>query len=193
MAGGLLAAGLSAAALGPLVDVPGPQVDLRYATAQNFTGAPLPGYDCARRVLLRPVAARALGQAQRDLRREGLVFDAYRPGRASRAMVAWARRTGNEHLLDGYIAERSNHNHGLAVDVTLVALETGRALPIGTRFDAFTVAAHTANAHGRVARNRAILVRALARRGFVNYRREWWHMDFPTRVPWPRLDLPLTC
>ncbi|MDP9399525.1 MAG: peptidase M15 [Actinomycetota bacterium] len=194
MAGGLLAAGLSASAL--LADVHGPQADLRYATPANFTGAPLPGYACRTRILLRPRAARALGAVERDLRRRRLglrVLDAYRPARASRAMAAWARRTGNAHLLRGYIAERSNHNRGLAVDVTLVDRRTGRALPMGTRYDAFTPAAHTAGAAGRVARNRGVLVAAMARRGFVNYRREWWHFDFPTGVALRRLDVPLRC
>ncbi len=194
MAGGLLAAGLSGLAL--LADVAGPQPDLRYATARNFTGAPLPGYGCTRRVLLRPRAARALEAAEGDLRRRGLglrVLDAYRPARASRAMVAWARRTGNEHLLRGYIAERSNHNRALAVDVTLVDRRRGRALWMGTHYDAFTPAAHTASASGEVAHRRAVLVRAMAARGFANYRREWWHFDFPTRVTLRRLDAPLRC
>jgi len=48
-----------------LIDVrssdPTIQTDLRYATANNFTGAPLPGYE-APRALLRPEAAAALSR-----------------------------------------------------------------------------------------------------------------------------------
>jgi D-alanyl-D-alanine dipeptidase len=64
---------------------------------------------------------------------------------------------------------------------------------MGTRYDAFVPAAHTANARGRVARNRATLVRAMTRRGCVNYRREWWHHDLATSASSSPLDLPLTC
>ncbi len=72
------------------------QVDLRYATANNFTGAPLPGYE-APRALLRREAAAALGRVQARLRADGLglrIFDAYRPVRATIAMVDWAERSG---------------------------------------------------------------------------------------------------
>src|SRR5258708_16125516 len=85
----------------PLVDVdPSITVDLRYATANNFTGAPLPGYG-ANRALLRPAAAAALARAESALRARGVtlvVLDAYRPVRATEAMVAWARRVGRADL-----------------------------------------------------------------------------------------------
>ena len=75
-------------------------------------------------------------------------------------MVDWAERTGRRALLDsGYIARRSRHNSGVAVDLTLVDLVTGTEVPMGTPFDTFTEAAHTANAEGRVRRYRQILVR----------------------------------
>ena len=134
------------------------QVDARYATPNNFTGAPLPGYDASRALLRREVAA-ALGRVQRRLRTGDLglrVYDGYRPVRATLAMVAWAERTGRRALVDsGYIARRSRHNMGVAVDLTLVDPASGTEMPMGTPFDAFTEAAHTANATGRVARYRA--------------------------------------
>jgi len=120
----------------PLVDVQSVdstiQVDLRYATANNFTGAPLPGYE-AQRALLLPEVATALGRVQGRLRRDGVglrIFDAYRPVRATRAMANWAERTGHRDLFDsGFIGQRSQHNLGVAVDVTLVDLETGTEVP----------------------------------------------------------------
>jgi zinc D-Ala-D-Ala dipeptidase len=173
---------------------PSLRLDLRYATRHNFTGRRLPGY-CRPWALMRRTAARALARVQRDLRRRGLgllVFDAYRPARASRAMVQWARRTGRSHLVGTYIAERSRHNLGTAVDLTLIDRRSGRPLPMGTRFDSFSRRAHTRAVRGRPRRNRRLLVRAMGRRGFVNYHREWWH--FEHRVPGPRyLDLPLGC
>src|SRR6202163_720298 len=180
-----------------LVDVqsldPTIAVDLRYATTNNFTGAPLPGYE-ANRAYLRREAASALAAVQRDLRSRGLalkVFDAYRPVRATLAMVDWTERVHRPDLLkDGYIASRSRHNLGLAIDLTLVELATGRELEMGTPFDTFSSAAHTANASGEAATNRQRLKAAMEREGFVNYDQEWWHFSF--EVPNPlRFDRPI--
>jgi zinc D-Ala-D-Ala dipeptidase len=168
-------------------------VDLRYGTSNNFTGAPLPGY-LANRAYLRREAAAALAQVQRDLQSQRLgikIFDAYRPVRATLAMVDWTARVNRPDLLeDGYIASRSRHNLGLAIDVTLIDLGTGRELEMGTPFDTFSAAAHTANAFGKPAANRRKLKAAMEREGFVNYDQEWWHFSF--NVPNPvRFDRPI--
>jgi D-alanyl-D-alanine dipeptidase len=190
-----LVAGVSAAQLPPasdaaadslLIDVRAVdstiRVDVRYAIADNFTGAPLPGYEAPRALLRREVAA-ALGRVQARLGTGGLgllVFDGYRPVRATLAMVEWAERTGRGDLLENeYIARRSRHNLGIAVDLTLVDLVSGAQLDMGTPFDTFSEAAHTANAKGRVLRHRQILVRAMESEGFANYEKEWWHFSYP--------------
>jgi D-alanyl-D-alanine dipeptidase len=158
------------------------QVDPRYATADNFTGDRLPGYE-APRVLLRREVAAALGRVQARLRSGGLglrVFDGYRPVRATLAMVDWAERTGRRELLDsGYIARRSRHNLGVAVDLTMVDRVSETEVPMGTPFDTFAPEAHTANAEGRIQRYRQILVRAMESEGFQNYEKEWWHFSYP--------------
>ena len=166
-------------------------VDLRYATPFNFVGERLPGYE-APRALLRREAAAALARVQAALAVEGVglrIFDAYRPARATAAMVAWTRRVRREDLLrDGYIAERSRHNLGLAVDLTAYDRASGREWKMGTAFDTFSAAAHTANARGDVAVNRQRLVRAMAAEGFTNLPEEWWHFSYA--VPDPlRFDL----
>jgi D-alanyl-D-alanine dipeptidase len=165
-------------------------VEARYATADNFTGGPLPGYQ-ANRVLLRREAAAALARVQRRARNEGFalkVWDGYRPVRATVAMVTWAEGTGQQRLLrDGYIATRSRHNLGLAVDLTLIGGD-GRELDMGTPFDTFSSAAHTANATGEVAKNRALLVRLMEAEGFVSYEKEWWHFSYNVADPL-RFDL----
>jgi len=168
-------------------------VDLRYSTSNNFTGGPLPGY-LANRAYLRREAATALARVQRDLRNEGLgikIFDAYRPVRATLAMVDWTERVHRTDLLkDGYIASRSRHNLGLAVDLTLINRGTGRELEMGTPFDTFSAAAHTANASGEAAANRQKLKAEMEREGFLNYDQEWWHFSFT--VPNPlRFDRPI--
>lgn len=168
-------------------------VDMRYATANNFTGAALPGY-FANRAYLRREAVAALARVQRDLREQGLglkIFDAYRPVRATLAMVDWTERVNRTDLLrEGYIASRSRHNLGLAVDLTLVNRATGRELEMGTPFDTFSTAAHTANASGEAAVNRQKLKAAMEREGFANYDREWWHYSFSVPNP-PRFDRPI--
>jgi len=76
----------------------------------------------------------------------------------------------------------------VAVDLTLVDLVTGTEVPMGTAFDNFTAAAHTANATGRVRRYRQILVRTMEEEGFTNYDQEWWHFSYPLdgAVPFDR-------
>jgi zinc D-Ala-D-Ala dipeptidase len=180
----------SAAADTLLTDVrsldPGIVVELRYATSNNFTGAPLPGYE-ANRAFLRREAAAALALVQSDLRPQGLglkIFDAYRPVRATLAMVDWTKRVHREDLLtDGYIASRSRHNLGVAIDLTLIDRATGRELEMGTPFDTFSEAAHTANATGIAAENRQRLKSAMENRGFQNYDQEWWHYTFNVAIP----------
>ena len=167
--------------------------ELRYATTDNFIGAPLPGYS-ANRAYLRREAAAALVRVQRTLRDRGLglkVFDAYRPARATAAMVDWTRRVNRGDLLaDGYIASRSRHNLGVAIDLTIIERATGRELDMGTPFDTFSAAAHTANASGTVATNRQTLKLAMEREGFANYDQEWWHFSFSVRNPL-RFDKPI--
>lgn len=110
--------------------------DMRYATANNFTGRPLPGY-AAPECILQRAAALALRRVQADLAKEDLslkVYDCYRPARAVKAMAHWAadakamadtRRfypaVKKERLFAlGYIAAHSAHSRGVAVDLTVV-------------------------------------------------------------------------
>jgi zinc D-Ala-D-Ala dipeptidase len=163
------------------------RIDPRYTTANNFTGAPIPGYE-APRILLRREAAVALARVQASLRPAGLgleVWDGYRPVRATLAMVAWAERSGRPGILDsGYIARRSRHNLGGAIDLTLIELASGRPLDMGTPLDTFSPAAHPANASGAVRRNRLRLAAAMEAQGFAPIVEEWWHFAYP--VPDPR-------
>jgi D-alanyl-D-alanine dipeptidase len=109
--------------------------DIRYATAANFTGRPVAGYEAGECILLRE-AAEALSLVQSDLKPRGLslkVYDCYRPVRAVNAFMRWVQqaaepgearfwpRTARGDLVKlGYIASNSIHSTGAAVDVTLV-------------------------------------------------------------------------
>lgn len=179
-----------------LVDVheyaPSIRVNLSYRTTHNETGNPLPGY-CENWALLHDRAAHSLGQTQRYLRRRNrglLVLDAYRPVRATEALVRWAQRTGRGGAVGTYIARRSRHNTGSAVDITLVRDSDGERLRMGGF--AFRPSSHTYNARGRILANRLTLKNAMERFGFSSYWREWWHFEHYIR-PNRYLDVTLGC
>lgn len=162
------------------------RVDMRYRNKDNFTGARLAGYE-ANHAFMRREAATALVQVQASLKKEGLglkIWDAYRPIRATLAMVEWTKKVHREDLVrDGYISDRSKHNLGAAIDLTLVQLVSGKELDLGTPHDSFAAEAHTANATGVIAANRAKLVGVMQAAGFVNYDMEWWHFSFALTNP----------
>ncbi len=73
-----------------LVDVaPSIRQDIRYANSNNFTGRPVPGYAAAE-CWPRKEAALALAAVQNDALKQGftlVVYDCYRPQRATKAFV----------------------------------------------------------------------------------------------------------
>src|SRR6476469_3900879 len=112
--------------------------DIRYATSNNFVGHPLVGYQAGECVVKREVGLR-LKAVQQELARQKLslkMFDCYRPARAVADMVAWSkdgRETPAQRRYNpsfnrqdlfrlGYIAERSGHSTGAAVERTRVDL-----------------------------------------------------------------------
>ena len=167
-------------------------LDLRYATAENFVGARVDGYEMARCLLSEP-AARALAAAQADLAGAGLglvVFDCYRPQRAVDHFVRWSHEPADpvlaarhhpnvpkhELIARGYIAARSGHSRASTVDVGLIRLGDGAALELGTPFDFFDPLSHVDAPVPELARaNRKRLSEAMQRHGFTPYPPEWWH------------------
>lgn len=148
------------------------EIDIAYATAKNFTGAPV--YTRAGAYLHRDAAA-ALAEAIRlaavqDLRFR--VFDALRPTEAQWAL--WSHTPDPEFLADP--RRGSPHSRGVAVDLTLIDKD-GRDLDMGTGFDAFTPLSHHGNPDvGREAqRNRHLLMGIMTTAGWDFYRNEWWH------------------
>ncbi|MBL4892199.1 MAG: M15 family metallopeptidase [Rhizobiaceae bacterium] len=183
--------------------------DIRYTTRNNFVGKPLSGYQAGECILARPVA-KALGNAQKRLKPLGLgllVYDCYRPARAVRAMVRAVQANKKPNVLyhpnipanllikKGYVASRSGHSNGGSVDLTLVYLEDGKPLDMGTRFDFFDPASHTRSNRisKKAAKNRRLLAETMARAGFSNYKREWWHFRF-IKEPYRgrHFDFPIT-
>jgi D-alanyl-D-alanine dipeptidase len=174
------------------VTIPDAVFHIGYATNDNFTGAPLPGYG-APGAWLRTDAAAALKRASEALAKDDLrlvVFDAYRPRRASVAMVTWAEETKRTDLLrDGFISARSQHNRGVAVDVGL-ADRDGKLLDMGTPWDFFGPEAATNAVGGPPGQRRKQLANAMRAAGFRPLAIEWWHFVFGKDNAQHELDVP---
>ena len=117
----------------------------------------------------------------------------------------------------GYIATHSGHSTGAAVDLTLVDLTADSSarfdanksyadctagadtrapegsIDMGTGYDCADLKAHTRarpiTPDQRRWRN--VLVAAMAKQGFVNYWKEWWHFSLPG-AGGPAYDFPIT-
>ena len=170
-----------------LSSIAGIQVDLRYATDNNFVGRDLYSpYDCA---WLHVEAASALEKvvawlAARRPDLTPLVLDALRPQRVQQQLWDALEGTG----LQMYLAnpERGSiHSYGMALDITLLDAD-GRELDMGTGFDDMTNLSHPALEEGflqagqlteaQVA-NRRLLRDAMLQAGFLGINTEWWHFD----------------
>jgi zinc D-Ala-D-Ala dipeptidase len=116
----------------------------------------------------------------------------------------------------GYIATHSGHSTGAALDLTLVDLKADNSavfdpnkayadctapaeartpegsVDMGTGYDCTDVKAHTAaSAISSVQRHwRNALVSTMAKQGFVNYSKEWWHFSLPG-ASGPAYDFPI--
>lgn len=169
------------------------RIEARYAGHGNFVGAPIDGYE-AEKVLLTREAADALLAVQIELRQIGLglkLFDGYRPQRAVDHFVRWARDPEDDTMKSvyyphvdkselfeqGYIAEQSGHSRGSAVDLTLVSLETGEELDMGTRWDFFDPRSAPANQEvsPQHQARRTLLQITMTKHGFEPLAEEWWH------------------
>lgn len=187
-------------------------IELRYATAENFLGLPIAGYETPR-CLLHRAAADALSQAQVQATANGftlLLFDAYRPAHSVAFMLGglgdgdermkaryYPHHAKHELQKLGYLAQPSSHSRGIAVDVTLAMRHNGMVLPLdmGCRFDFFDPAAATdyPGLDPLARQNRYLLLELMTSAGFVNAPNEWWHYQLPDEAgPWQTVyDFPL--
>ncbi len=185
-------------------------IDAKYFGTDNFMGRAVNGYN-APLVMMSEQAAQACVKAADLLREQGYIlkiFDAYRPQRAVDDFVAWGADTpdirrkpvhypnvNKADMFDlGYIARKSGHSRGSAIDLTVVNLKTMQELDMGSIFDFMDVRSHH-GAEGLTTeqeQNRKLLCDAMLACGFDLYECEWWHYSL-TDQPYPDtyFDFPI--
>ncbi|WP_018211348.1 D-Ala-D-Ala dipeptidase VanX [Desulfitobacterium hafniense] len=191
--------------------VSGIRWDAKYATWDNFTGKPVQGYAANRIVGTRALCA-ALEKARANAASLGfglLLWDGYRPQSAVDYFLHWSKQPEDgwtkakhypnldraEIIAKGYVAPKSGHSRGSAIDLTLYHLADGTLAPMGGGFDLMDSVSH----HGAkgitpaAARNRHCLCSLMEDCGFIAYECEWWHYTLK-HEPYPNtyFDFPIT-
>lgn len=176
--------------------------EIRYHSTYNFIGERIDGYEepCA---LLTKEAARALKTVSKEMMVQGYrlkIFDAYRPACAVKHFILWGIEDTDirmkpyfypdldkEELFEkGYIAKLSSHSRGSTVDLTLLDMNTGKELNMGSPFDLFSPMSHpdykgiTEEQYS----NRMMLRSVMLRNGFKPIDCEWWHFTLDNE-PYP--------
>ncbi|MCB0735794.1 MAG: M15 family metallopeptidase [Bacteroidetes bacterium] len=183
--------------LAGLVDVklyhPNIQVNLRYATTDNFLKQNI--YGTINSAYMTKPCAQKLGHAQQilDSVHPGLnllVWDAARPVRCQQLMWDAVDFPIEERVK--YVsnpANRSLHNFGCAVDLTLTD-SNGQQLDMGTGFDDFDTLAQpvyesrcllSGALNEEQLTNRKILRSTMQKAGFRQLPSEWWHYNCCSR------------
>ena len=167
--------------------------DIRYYSAYNFVGERINGYEQPV-ALLTNEAASALKKVSNYLSDKGYmlkIFDAYRPQKAVDHFVKWAEDVSDTRmkkifypdidksllLKEDYIASTSSHSRGSTVDLTLVDMNTGKELDMGSPFDFFGKISHPdfKGVSEKQYSNRMLLREAMTKQNFMPLNEEWWH------------------
>jgi D-alanyl-D-alanine dipeptidase len=191
--------------------VPGVRWDAKYATWDNFTGKPVDGY-LANRIVGTRLLCAALEQAREKAASLGfglLLWDGYRPQRAVDCFLSWSERPEDgrtklrhypnidrrQMFENGYVAAKSGHSRGSAVDLTLYHLATGELASMGGGHDLMDpISRHRAQGITPIeSQNREHLRSVMEDCGFDRYDCEWWHYTLK-HEPHPNVyfDFPVT-
>ncbi len=154
--------------------IPQVQVDLRYATPDNFTGQIIYNFT---RCLLCKEAADLLSCVHGELEGLGLnlkIWDGFRPKEAQ--WKFWEFFPDERYVSDPRKGGR--HTRGTSVDLTLITKE-GIELLMPSDFDDFSERAHRdyMDAPLEAVQNRELLQKVMEKHGFVGLPTEWWHFD----------------
>jgi zinc D-Ala-D-Ala dipeptidase len=160
-------------------------IDFPYATSDNFVRTKL--YSCSR-CFLRPDVAIAVNKAHKDLQKKGYglkLFDCYRPHKVQEKM--WKIKPDERYV--GNPKKGSDHNRGIAVDLTIVD-RNGKPIDMGTPFDDFSLKAHhtySKSLPAIVVKNRLLLKNTMASVGFHHVNTEWWHYAWNVKGKKPNI------
>lgn len=168
--------------------IPSIRLDLKYSTKDNFLHHEL--YPHLTTSYLRKPAAEALAAVQKELAGQGLglkIWDAYRPYPVTVQM--WEAVPDERYAANPKYG--SGHNRGVAVDLTLVNLQTGSELDMGTGFDHFSDTAHIdfKQLPANVLANRKLLQTTMEKHGFNVLNTEWWHFYLPNAKDYALLGI----
>lgn len=173
--------------------IPDIDTELRYYSANNFTGDTIIGYK-ANKLILTEQTAKALKAVQTHLLEKNLclrIYDGYRPQSAVNNFITWARNLGDTIMKqefypkvakrnlfkEGYIATKSGHSRGSTVDLTIIDASTAEPLDMGSPYDFFGPQSWVSysDISPRQKANRELLQNVMISNGFRNYSKEWWH------------------
>ena len=181
-----------------------PQIvqEIRYYSTYNFVGERIDGYE-EPVALLTKEAARALKAVSNEMIVKGYrlkIFDAYRPVCAVNQFKLWAIEDLDVRMKPyfypeiekqdlfklGYIAARSSHSRGSTVDLTLLDMQSGKEVDMGSPFDLFSEKSHPdyRGITDEQYENRMLLQKAMVRNGFETLDCEWWHFTLKDE-PYP--------
>lgn len=167
--------------------IPGIVLDIRYASANNFTYDTV--YNHPKAFARRPVA-NALSSVQKELRAHGLglkIFDAYRPYEVT--LKFWELIGTKQYVAAPW--KGSRHNRGAAIDLTLITLKTGQEIEMPTGYDDFSekASADFAQLPEHQIANRSYLIKVMQKHGFRVFPTEWWHFDYKDWEKYSLVDL----
>jgi D-alanyl-D-alanine dipeptidase len=168
--------------------IPGIQLDIRYATTNNFMHERM--YKQAR-AFTRLSVAKALKAVEAELKTQGLglkIYDGYRPYTVTEKFYL---KASDKHFVADP-KKGSKHNRGCAIDLSVIDLKTGKELDMPTPFDSFSpkAAADYTDLPAQVIQNRALLKTVMESHGFKVLSNEWWHFDFTGWQNFELLDVP---
>jgi D-alanyl-D-alanine dipeptidase len=166
------------------------QLDIRYATSNDFLGTPV--YTQARAFLQRP-AADALLRALLRLKPFGyalLIHDAYRPWYVTK--IFWDATPPEGKIFVADPAQGSRHNRGCAVDLTLYELKTGKPVQMPGTYDEMSPRSFPDYPGGTSLQrwHRDLLRWAMESESFTVYEHEWWHFDYKDWREYAILNVP---
>ena len=167
--------------------------EIRYFSTYNFVGDRIDGYEEPIAILTKE-AARALKSVSNEMNAQGFrlkIFDTYRSVKAVKHFILWGIEDQDlrmkpffypdlekqELFARGYIAKQSSHSRGSTVDLTLLDMNTGMEVDMGSPFDLFSERSHpdSREVTEEQYENRMLLQKAMIRSGFQPIDCEWWH------------------